>query len=133
LGKYSFFKGFTPVFEVTSGFIVNFHKIMLVGVNVSISWLNEDYMVLNFKIGQIPFHYLRLPIGGDSHKLNWWKPLVDRINYKLFRWKSHNLSLGGRLVLLKSLMSSFLFYFLSFFKALAGIITSLESIFYFIF
>jgi len=39
------------------------------------------------------------------------------------------LSFGGRLVLLKSVMSSLPVYFLSFFKAPTGIISSIESIF----
>lgn len=43
-------------------------------------------------------------------------------------WKSRNLSFGGRFILLKSVMSSLPVYALSFFKALSGIISSLESI-----
>jgi len=43
--------------------------------------------------------------------------------------ESKHLSLGGRLVLLKSVLSSLPIYALSFFKAPAGIISSIESIF----
>jgi hypothetical protein len=57
-------------FEVISGLKVNFHKSILVGANVSDSWLNEASMVLNGKIGHVPFFYLGLPIGGVSQKLN---------------------------------------------------------------
>jgi len=63
--------------------------------------------------------YLGLPIGGDSGKLSFWKPLVDRITA----------SSGDRLVLLKFVLSSLPVYFLSFFKAPTGIISSIESIF----
>jgi len=55
--------------------------------------------------------------------------LINRIKSRLLGWKSKNLSLGGRLVLLKSVLSSLPFYFISFFKAPAGIISSIESIF----
>jgi len=37
--------------------------------------------------------------------------------------------MGGQLILLKSVLSSLLVYFLSFFKAPSGIIASLDSIF----
>ena len=76
-----------------------------------------------------PFLYLGLPIGGDPRKLKFWQPLIDRIKSRLSGWKSRNLSLGGRLVLLKSVLSSLPVYFLSFFKAPAGIISSIESLF----
>jgi len=43
-------------------------------------------------------------------------------------WKSRNLSYGGRLILLKYVLSSLPVYALSFFRAPAGIISSIESI-----
>ena len=115
---------------MTSGLKVNFHKSMLVGVNVSDFWMNEASTVLNCKIGHIPFFYLGLQIGGDSKKLNFWKPLFERVNSRLSGWKSRNLFMGGRLVLLKYVLSSLPVYFLSFFKAPASIITFLEFLFF---
>ena len=97
------------LFEEISGFKVNFHKSMLTGVNVTDSWLAEVALVMNCRRGFIPFVHLGLPIGGDSRKLSFWKP--------------------GRLILLKSVLSALPVYFLSFFKAPAGIISSIESIF----
>lgn len=79
-------------------------------VNVLDSWLTEAGSVLNCKMGRVPFVYLGIPIGGDSRKLNLW-------------------CLGDRLVLLKYILSSHLVYFLSFFRAPAGIISFIESIF----
>jgi len=122
-------KALLILFEATSGLKVNFHKNMLVGVNIQDSWLAEAASILHCKLGRVPFLYLGLPIGGDPRKLKFWQPLIDRIKSRLSGWKSKNLSLGGRLVLLKSVLSSLLVYFLSFFKAPACIISSIESIF----
>ena len=61
--------------------------------------------------------------------MSFWKPVVDRIVACLSSWNNKFLSFGGRLILLKSVMSSLSVYFLSFFKALTGIISSIESIF----
>jgi hypothetical protein len=72
--------------------------------------------------------YLGLPIGGDARRLSFWEPVVDRIKFRLSDWKSKNLSFGGRLILLKSVLSSLPVYALSFFRAPAGIISSIESI-----
>ncbi|GAU39629.1 hypothetical protein TSUD_397170 [Trifolium subterraneum] len=78
------------LFENISGLKVNFHKSMLFGVNVNNSWLHEAASVMRYKI----------------HK-------------RLSVWKCKNLSFGGRLVLLKFVLSSIPVYFLSFFKALS--------------
>jgi len=46
------------LFESLSGLKVNFSKSQLVGVNVPTSLLSEAAMVLNCKVGSIPFVYL---------------------------------------------------------------------------
>ena len=88
-------KALLILFEATSGLKVNFHKSMLVGVNIQDSWLAEAASILHCKLGRVPFLYLGLPIGGDPRKLKFWQPLIDRIKSKLSGWKSKNLSLGG--------------------------------------
>jgi len=118
-------------FEASSRLKVNFHKSMLVGVNIHDSWLAEAASVLHCKLGQLPFLYLGLPIGGDSRKLKFWRPLIVRIKSRLLGWKSKYLSFGGRLVLLKSVLSSLPVHFLSFFKAPTCFISSIESLFNF--
>ena len=115
--------------EQVHGLKVNFNKSMLTGVNIPPTWLSEAASVLNSRTGTIPFLYLGLPVGGDSQKLSFWKPVVDRIRARLSLWNYQFLSFGGRLVLLKSVMSSLPVYFLFFFKAPTGTISSIESIF----
>jgi len=101
---------------------------MLTGVNVSDSWLTEAALVMNCRTGKIPFTYLGLLIGGDMRRCNFWKPVLDRTVSRLLMWKTKFLSFGGRLILLKYVLSSLPVYFLSFFQAPIGIISSLTSI-----
>ncbi|MCI28551.1 RNA-directed DNA polymerase (Reverse transcriptase), partial [Trifolium medium] len=96
---------------------VNFNKSMLVVVNVSDSWLNEVAAALRCKVGKVDFLYLGHPIGGDSRRLSFWEPVLSRIKNKLYGWKSRILSFGGRLILLKSVLTSLPVYALSYFKA----------------
>ncbi|CAJ2627870.1 unnamed protein product [Trifolium pratense] len=72
--------------------------------------------------------YLDLPIGGDPRRLCFWEPVLDLLKNRLSGWRSRFLSIGGRLVLLKSVLTSLPVYALSFFKAPSGTISSIESI-----
>ncbi|KEH38240.1 hypothetical protein MTR_2g064455 [Medicago truncatula] len=103
-----------------SGLKVNYHKSMLVGINIDESWLNEATSVISCKIGRVPFMYLGLPIGGDARRLIFWELIIDRIQSRLCDWKSRNLSFGGRLILLKFVLSSLHVYAISFFRAPTG-------------
>ena len=116
------------LFENMSGLELNYHKSMLVGINIEDSWLTEAASILSCKIGRVPFMYLGLPIGGDPRRLNFWDLVIARIKSRLSDWMSRNWSYGGRLILLKYVMSSLPVYALSFFRAPAGIIFSIESI-----
>jgi len=117
------------IFEQVSGLKVNFNKSLLTSVNVSNSWLHEAALVLHCSVGTFPFVCLGLPIGGDPQKLDFWKPIMNSIISRLSSWKSKFLLFSGRLILLKSVLSSLPVDFLSFFKAPAGIISSMESLF----
>lgn len=55
--------------------------------------------------------------------------MVEKVRSRLSGWKSKNLSFGGRIVLLQSVLSAILIYFLSFSKAPAGIVSQLEILF----
>ncbi|CAJ2636044.1 unnamed protein product [Trifolium pratense] len=51
---------------------------------------------------------------GDSRRLSFWEPVLDRLKTRLSGWKSRFLSVGGRLVLLKSVLTSLPVYALLF-------------------
>jgi hypothetical protein len=55
--------------------------------------------------------------------------MVDKIRKKLSSGKSKNMSMDGRLVLLKSFLSLISVYFISFFLASTNIVSSIESLF----
>jgi len=108
-------KSILHLFELVSGLKVNFHKSLLVGVNIQHSWMEEAAGVLNCKLGAIPFKYLSLPIGGNHRIGGLWKTVVDAVRNRLSKWNNRHISIGGRIVLLKSVLYALPIYFLSFF------------------
>jgi len=53
-------------------------------------------MVLNYKIGYIPFSYFGISVGGYPSR----PQFIDRVKKKLSGWKTKNLSLHDHLILL---------------------------------
>ncbi|GAU29920.1 hypothetical protein TSUD_148290 [Trifolium subterraneum] len=82
------------LFERMSGLKVNFHKSMLVGVNITDSWLGEAASVLSCRVGKIPFLYSGLPIGGDPRRLSFWEPEYGVLGVRQLR--EFNFSLLGK-------------------------------------
>ncbi|XP_023767072.1 uncharacterized protein LOC111915667 [Lactuca sativa] len=62
------------------------------------------------------------------NRKNSWKPVIEKINNKLFGWKSKTLSFGGRLTLAISVLGSLPFFYLSIFAAPVGVIETMERI-----
>jgi hypothetical protein len=71
---------------------------------------------LNCRIGSVPFKYLGLPVGANPRLGSTWKPLVDVIKRRLKSWGNKYISLGGRIVLINSVLNSLPIFFLSFLK-----------------
>ncbi|GAU43075.1 hypothetical protein TSUD_194290 [Trifolium subterraneum] len=103
-------------FEMASGLKVNFAKSSIMGVNVSSVFLYLAERFLHCFVGSIPFTYLGLPVGANPRKESTWKPLLMALSSKLGVWRNRFVSLGGRVVLLKSVLNSIPIFYLSFLK-----------------
>ena len=71
--------------------------------------------ILGCRIGSLPMTYLRMPLGASHKSPTIWNPILEKIERKLAGWKKLYLSKGGRLMLLKSTLSSLPTCFLSLF------------------
>jgi hypothetical protein len=69
---------------------------------------------------------LGLPFGTPFKYKAVWDGVIEKMEKWLASWKKIYLSKGGRLTLIKSMLSSILTYFLSLFPLPAGIAKRLE-------
>ncbi|KAJ9567846.1 hypothetical protein OSB04_003812 [Centaurea solstitialis] len=76
--------------------------------------------VIGCSSGALPFTYLGLSVGVSMKRVNHWEKVIDKINNKLLGWKAKWISFGGRLNLVKSVLSSIPLYYFSMFHALGG-------------
>ncbi|KAK2635356.1 hypothetical protein Ddye_030148 [Dipteronia dyeriana] len=116
-------------FELGSELKVNFHKSRVAQVGIdrvreSSSW------VTTFKCKQAsrPISYLGFLLGSRPWSKNFWNLLVSKIEKRLAHWKRKFLLKSGGLVLINSVISSILIYFLSVFKLPIGVAHLIEKL-----
>ena len=121
------FLGILSWFEAVSGLRVNLSKssILPVGQVDNIQLLAE---ILGCTIDSFPTSYLGLPLSAKFKDKPIWEPVVERFERRLSGWKSKYPSKGGRLTLIKSVLSSIPTYFLSLFPLPVSMANKLEAI-----
>ncbi|GJT86659.1 RNA-directed DNA polymerase, eukaryota [Tanacetum coccineum] len=115
-------------FEEASGLKINLSKSRIFGVGINSDEVEAVASYLNCSHDSIPFMYLGLLVGKSLYFYDGWGDVVNQILYRLSAWKEKSLSIGGRLILVKSMFGSIRIYFLSLFKASKKIISLLESL-----
>ncbi|XP_019459903.1 PREDICTED: uncharacterized protein LOC109359661 [Lupinus angustifolius] len=104
-------------FELASGMKVNYQKSSLYGIEVSESFLADGMFFLACRTGTLPFLYLGVPVGANPRRLETWQNTIDVVTKRLVLWKHKHISLGGRVILLNSVLANIPTYLLSLYKA----------------
>ena len=91
-------------FEALSGLRVNLVKSFILPVGV-----------LGCAVDSFPTYNFGLPLGAKYKDKSIWEPVMERFEKKLSGWRANYLSKGGRLTLIRSVLSSMPTYFLSLF------------------
>ncbi|GKV25907.1 hypothetical protein SLEP1_g35285 [Rubroshorea leprosula] len=115
-------------FELLSGLKINLQKSQLMGINVEDSWGCKMAYRLCCKKGEFPFKYLGIPIGGSHRRLTMWQPLLESFKKKLSSWKGRQLSLGGQITLINSVLSSLPVFLMSVYLLPKGTLKAIDKI-----
>ncbi|GKV41862.1 hypothetical protein SLEP1_g49342 [Rubroshorea leprosula] len=121
-------KGIMRTFELASGLKINFAKSQLIGMGVEENWTARMAYRLCCSQGEFPLKYLGIPIGGNHRKTEMWYPMIQSFKKKLASWKGRHLSLGGRITLINSVLSSLPVFLMSVFLIPKGILLSIDKI-----
>ncbi|KAK3219362.1 hypothetical protein Dsin_013332 [Dipteronia sinensis] len=76
----------------------------------------------------LPISYLGLPLGGRPSSKSFLSKLIQRVEIRLASWKKKFLHKGGRLILIKTVMSSIPIYYMSVFKMPVWVSQKLERL-----
>nr|GEZ25178.1 RNA-directed DNA polymerase, eukaryota, reverse transcriptase zinc-binding domain protein [Tanacetum cinerariifolium] len=115
-------------FCLASGLKINFYKSKLMGISVSSNIVAVAASLIGCSILTAPFNYLGVKVGSNMSRITSWDDVIYKVSSRLSKWKLKLLSIGGRLFLLKSVLTSIMLYHMSVFKVPIGMLNHLESI-----
>jgi len=110
-------KSILRCFQLASELKVNLNKSSIGGIRIDVVNLQRYAVMMNCNIMKLPFKYLGVPIGGSHNRVAFWNGLVEKVRNKLSKQKGKNISMAGRVTLIKSVISALPLYFMSLFKA----------------
>ena len=93
-------------FEQLSGLKINFHKSELFSYGKAKDCEQEYARLFGRHLGGFPFWYLAIPMNHVKLSNKDWADIENRFQKKLCSWKGKLLSVGGRLVLINSVLTS---------------------------
>jgi hypothetical protein len=104
-------------FEQLSDLKINFYKSEIFCFGKAKEYEVSYSQLFGCDIGKYPFRYLGLPMHFRKLNNKDWKMIEERIEKRLSGWKGKMLTVGGRLVLINSVLSSLPKFMLSFLRS----------------
>ena len=101
-------------FELVSGLRVNFLKSSFFSFYIEEGFMDIASNFLHCSLSNVLFQYLGILIGVSPRRALKWEPVVSSFRRRLGNWKICYLSLGGRITLINSMLSSLPLYFFLF-------------------
>jgi hypothetical protein len=113
-------------FEQLSGLKINFHKSEIFCFGEAKDYESQYEQLFGCKRGSYTFRYLGIPMHFRKLNNKDWEMIEECIEKKLSSWKGKYLSVGGRLVLINSVISSLPMFMLSFFEIPKGVLEKID-------
>ncbi|KAJ4839691.1 hypothetical protein Tsubulata_006579 [Turnera subulata] len=99
----------------------------VVGIGIRQSETAELAGRLHSRVDNFPLNYLGYQLGANMKRATAWKPVVDKLAKRLACWKGKFLSIGGRVTLIKSVLTGLPIYLMSLFKVPVGVLKKMRS------
>jgi hypothetical protein len=113
-------------FEQVSGLKINFNKSEIYCFGKAKDEEGVYSGLFGCSAGGFPFKYLGIPMNVRRLSSVDWRVIEERFEKKLSNWKSKHLSVGGRLILIESVLTSIALFMLSFFEVPRGVLEKLN-------
>jgi hypothetical protein len=115
-------------FEAVSGLKINLAKSVVVPVG-NVDDVASLANILGCGVSSLPLKYLGLPLGACYKAKPIWNGVIEKIERQLASWKRLYLSKGGKITLIKSILSNLPTYLLSLFLIPASVANRIEKLY----
>ncbi|GJU87854.1 RNA-directed DNA polymerase, eukaryota, partial [Tanacetum coccineum] len=115
-------------FSLLSGLSINLKKSHILGVGIRSEDVNAAALYFGCSTMKTPFKYLGVMVGGNRSTLQAWDDTIGKLKARLSNCKLKTLSVGGRLILLKSVLGLTPIYNMSIYKVPKSVLQTMESI-----
>ncbi|GJS10251.1 RNA-directed DNA polymerase, eukaryota [Tanacetum coccineum] len=115
-------------FFLASGLKINIHKSKLMGIGIAQEEVSVAANLIGCTTFTTPFNYLGVKVGTAISRSCSWEDVLSKISARLSKWKIKTLSIGGRLTLIKSVLTSLPLYHMSIYKVPKGVLNRMEAI-----
>jgi hypothetical protein len=106
-----YLKRILHAFSESTGLKVNYLKSCMMPINLDEDRLSHFAITLQCKQSNLPFTYLGLPLGITKPSVEFFLPIVQRVERRL-NGTADFLDYGGKLLMVKSVLSSLLIFFM---------------------
>jgi hypothetical protein len=113
-------------FEQLSGLKINFHKSEIFCYGKAKEDEGRYTRLFGCSSGGLPFRYLGIPMHHRRLTIGEWKTVEAKFEKKLSSWKGKLMSVGGRLVLINSVLTSLAMFMMSFFEVPKGVLEKID-------
>ncbi|CAL1406935.1 unnamed protein product [Linum trigynum] len=112
-------------FQAVTGLKINIEKSVMITIG---DVPNPEFFAAVFgcKWSKEPSNYLGFPLGAKVNAISTWDPVISKFQKRLEGWRGRYLSLGGRLVLNKAILSGQPVYSFSLLRAPAAVVNRTE-------
>jgi hypothetical protein len=114
-------------FEAVSGLRVNIGKSEIVAIG-EVEDIGALATILGCSVAALHIKYLGLPLGVSYKATSLWNGVVEQLECWMAGWMKLYLSKGGRLTLIKCMLSNLPIYFLSLFPVPMSIARRIEKV-----
>ena len=115
-------------FEFASGLKINFAKSQFGILGGEVNWALEAAQILNCRQMDYPFYYLGILIRANPSSQLVWEPVINKFESKLSKWAQKDISMGGKITLINSVLNALPIYLLSLFNIPQRIVQRLVSL-----
>jgi mannosylglycoprotein endo-beta-mannosidase len=105
-------KALLTTFAYSTGLKVTYQKSSMVPINMNEERLRHFTSTFNFQSGSFPFTYLGLPLGITKPTLEYFIPMVQRVQKRL-EGIADFLNYGGKLQMVNSVLASLPIFYMS--------------------